>query len=72
MFQKVLDRVGLSNKSAHTRMKMTEVPPGGVSDEPLGKSNTERRIKKSVGISKKACNNTFIVKFENFTTGVKI
>ena len=43
-----------------------------VFDEPLGESNTEGRVKISAGIQKKAPNNIFIVKFKNFTPGVKI
>ena len=43
-----------------------------VFDEPLGKSNTERRVKRLAGISKKASNNIFIVKFKTFTPGVKM
>ena len=43
-----------------------------VFDEPLGESNTERRIKISAGISKEAPNNIFIVKLKNVTPGVKI
>ena len=37
-----------------------------VFDEPLGESNTERRVKISAGIQKKAPNNIFIVKFKKF------
>ena len=40
-------------------------------DEPLGESNTERRVKISDSISKKK-SHIFIVKFKNFTSGVKI
>ena len=43
-----------------------------VSDEPLGESNTERRVKISAGISNKIPNNIFIVKFKLFTPWVKI
>ena len=43
-----------------------------VFDEPLGESNTERQVKNQPVFQKKESNDTFIVKFKNFTPGVKI
>ena len=42
-------------------------------DEPLGESNTERRVKMSAGeIHKNAPNIIFIIRIKIFTSGVKI
>ena len=41
-------------------------------DEPLGESNTERRVKNQLVFQKKIPNNIFTVRLESFTSRVKI
>ena len=43
-----------------------------VFDEPLGESNTEDKEKYQLVFQKNAPDNIFIVKFKNFTSGIKM